>query len=122
MKTITLKLLALIFGSSLWYIFSQSRTDTISLDIPLCFYGTEKIIRLDAPEKIHITLCGMRSDLASLDIEQLVAHVDACKLNPKAAYITIESHNIFLPTTIKLVHYSPAPIPVHVELQDKLLL
>jgi hypothetical protein len=119
MKTITLKLLALIFGCSLWYIFSQTHTDTLSLDIPLCFHDTEKINHLDAPEKIHVTLRGLRSDLVSLDIEQLAAHFDACKLNPKTALIAIESHNIFLPTTIKLVHYSPAPIPVHVELADK---
>lgn len=121
MKTSTLKLLALIFGCSLWYIFSQSRIDTLSLDIPLCFYGTEKITHLDAPEKIQITVCGLRSDLVSLDIQQLVAHVDACKLNPKITHIAIESHNIFLPATIKLVHYNPAPIPVHVELQNNQL-
>jgi hypothetical protein len=118
MRTITLKLLALIFGSSLWYMLSQSRTDTIALDIPLCFYGTEKITHLDAPDKIHVTLCGIRADLVALNIEQLIAHVDACKLNPKSSYVTIESHNIFLPATIKLVHYSPAPIPVHVERQE----
>jgi hypothetical protein len=118
MKTITLKILALLFGCSLWYIFSQSRTDTVSLTIPLCFYNTEKTTHLDAPEKIHVTLCGMRSELVSVCLEELVAHVDARTLNTKSSHIVIESHNLFLPASIKLVHYSPAPIPVHVELQD----
>lgn len=119
MKIIMLKFLALIFGCSLWYIFSQTRIDTLSLDIPLCFYGTEKNIGIHAPEKIHVTLCGTRSDLASLDLEQLCAHVDACAFDTKSAHIALTSHNIFLPTTIKLIHYDPAPIPVHVEIQDK---
>ncbi len=116
MKTIMLKLLALIFGINLWYIFSQSRVDTMSIDIPIYFYDSDKLLNIEAPETIHVTLVGQRSDLASLDIEHLGAHLDASKLNEKSSKLSIETQHLFLPATIKLVHYSPAPVPVHVTL------
>jgi hypothetical protein len=121
MKKITLNIGAITIGASLWYIFSQSRLDTLSLEVPLCFYGTEKISKLEAPEKIRITLSGKRSDLETLDIEHLAAHVDASRLNQKSSKLSLAAHHLFLPATIKLVHYSPAPIEVHVGLEGNQL-
>lgn len=121
MKTLMLKFFAIIFGCTIWYIFSQSRQDTISINVPLCFYNTEKIKLIESPDNIRVTLSGTRQELINMDIEHLAAHIDASKLNVKSADISIESYNLFLPTTIKLVHYNPAPIPVHVTLQDNQL-
>lgn len=121
MKTITLKILALIFGSSLWYIFSQSHLDTLSINVPLVFYDTDKLISIEAPEKIHVTLCGKRSDLVALDLEKVLVNLDASKLNAKSSSLCIEAHHLFLPSTIKLIHYNPAPVPVHVTLQGNKL-
>ena len=121
MKTIMLKVLAIIFGINLWYIFSQSRYDTMSIDVPVYFYDTDKILSIEAPETIQVTLAGQRSDLVSLDIEHLGTHLDASKLNEKSSKLCIETQHLFLPATIKLVHYSPAPVPVHVTLQGNQL-
>lgn len=112
MKKTSLKIAACIIGSGLWYIFSQSRIDTLSIDVPLCFYGTDST-KLDAPEKVHIILSGKRSDLETIDLNHLAVHIDATKLNNKVSILTIEAHHLFLPATIKLVHYSPAPIEIH---------
>lgn len=117
MKTIMLKLLAFIFGVSLWYIFSQSRHDTMSLEVPLCFYDAGQNICLQAPETIHVTLAGRRVDLCALDQKNLVAHVNASKFNEKTSKLLIESQYLFLPATIKLIHYTPAPVPVRVLVQ-----
>lgn len=121
MKPIALKILALIFGTSLWYIFSQSHHDTMSIDVPVCFYDADKNIQLETPETIRVTLTGKRSDLVALELEHLAVHLDASKLNAKSSRLTIEAQHLFLPATIKLVHYSPAPVPVHVTLQGNQL-
>ena len=93
----------------------------MSIDVPVCFYNTEELLRIQAPESIRVTLAGLRSDLVALDISSLAAHLDATKLNQKSSKLIIESHHLFLPGPIKLVHYSPAPVPIHVTLQGNQL-
>ena len=121
MKPLMLKFLALIVGTNLWYIFSQSRHDTITIDVPVAFYNTEILVTIEAPETIRVALAGQRSDLAAIDLRDLTIHLDASKLSTQSSKLPIDSQHMFLPTTIKMIHYSPAPMPVHVTLQSNQL-
>jgi len=114
MKKLLIKILSISLGFSLWYMYNQGRYDSINLDIPVYFYNevTHKTVR--APEIIHVTLSGTRKNLNLLEKEQLAIHLDASRYSKPMTYVTIDNQNLFLPTTIKLVHYNPAPIPVEV--------
>jgi len=114
MKKFLIKILSITLGFSLWYICKQARYDSINLDIPIYFYNEvpHKIIK--APETIKVTLAGTRKNIRKLDKEQLAIHLDASRYLKPMSYVIIDNQNLFLPTTIKLVHYSPAPIPVEV--------
>lgn len=108
-----IKIASLALGYGLWALFNQMHPSTITLAVPLCFYGnTIAHGTLIAPETIKITLAGKRSDLARLDLEALAAHIDAATLVPGPNPITLTQTHLFLPTTCNMIHCMPSNILV----------
>jgi hypothetical protein len=115
MKKFLIKIISLVLGFSIWYLYKQTSYEHINLDIPVYFYNNEDPHRtIRAPETVHVTLAGTRKNLGQLDKEHLAIHLDASRFFKPMCYTTLDSQNFFLPTTIKLVCYNPAPIPVEV--------
>ncbi len=107
----SIKALSFIFGFLVWVLLSQSYQTTLWLKVPLCFYNQQgKTIQ--APEMISVQLQGTRADLLLLDLKQLAVHVDAHQLTQPIQSVAINSHNLFLPDSIKLVHYTPSNITI----------
>ena len=104
----SLKLISLALGYTFWYIFGTFHTSTAWVEVPLCFYNVPYECKVMSPETITIKICGVRSTLRSLDIEQLAIHINAQKLHPGKNLLTIDEQALFLPDSIKLVHYSPS--------------
>jgi hypothetical protein len=110
---VPIKIISLALGYGLWALFNQMHPSTVTLSIPLCFYGETTAKRtLAAPETITVTLAGKRSDLARLDLETLAAHIDAATLVPGPNPITLTQAHLFLPATCNLVHCTPSNILV----------
>jgi hypothetical protein len=107
-------------GYTFWYIFSHSHTTTAWITIPLCFYNvpTQNCIR--APESVSVKIAGKRVDLRSLDINELAIHVNADQLHEGKNVLTLTPETIFLPESIKLVHYSPSNPTVELIKEQKL--
>ena len=103
-----LKIISLILGYTFWYIFGQSHTITAWISVPLSFYNVPQHTSLTAPEYISLKITGKRSDITALDLSALAIHIDAQKLHEGANLIALSSQSLFLPHTIKLVHYSPS--------------
>ena len=103
-----IKLTSIIFGYTFWCIFSASHTASQRLNIPLCFYNLSDSDIIEAPEKLSITISGKRTDLWNLDSKKLAAHIDMQGKKLGHHPITITAADLFLPETIKLVHYSPS--------------
>lgn len=101
---------------------SQSRYDTLTLDIPLCFYPSELAHTVQAPEMIKVTLSGTRSQLKQLEHNGLAAHIDTRLLDPKRPWVSIQAKHLFLPGHIKMVNSSPSPVPVHINRENNNLL
>ncbi|HEB41563.1 MAG TPA: hypothetical protein ENI08_00915 [Candidatus Dependentiae bacterium] len=110
-----LKAIALILGYSFWYILSHGHTTAIWLDVPLSFYAIPPHLILHAPDTVAINLAGKRTDLYNLDKNQLAVHVDAHELFPGYNNLSITAETLFLPDTIKLVHYKPSNILIEVQ-------
>ncbi len=109
----SLKINALILGYWLWHTISYHQLQTITLRVPLCFYGNEAI-KIDAPESISVALFGYKSDLILMSLHELAAHFD-CKNFVVGDYpISVTHDTLFLPERIKLLHYSPSPIIIKV--------
>src|SRR5580693_2934536 len=104
-----LKIISLVLGYSFWHIATINQIITTTVTIPLCFNLAENYT-INAPEKINITLKGKRSDLYTIDISSLAAHIDATKLSLGKHGILINEHNLFLPQTISVVCYKPSNI------------
>lgn len=119
MKNIVHKAIAVFFGACLWFVVSQQRYDTLTLQVPLCFYPCNSGSTIQSPENITVTLSGTRSALKQLEHQQLAAHIDISTLDPKKTWITIEARHLFLPATIKMVNFKPSPLPVHINIENK---
>ena len=107
-----LKVVSLFMGYTFWYIFGHAQTITTELTVPLCFYGATDKMTISAPDTVHIALNGKRAIMHTLDLNNLAIHVDARALVNGTQPIEISQQSLFLPESIKLVHYTPAQICV----------
>lgn len=107
-----LKVLSFFIGYTLWYVFGHAQIINTKLNVPLCFYGAEKSMNIQAPEMVHIELSGKRAILNTIDLDNLAIHVDARELVQGPQPIQITQERLFLPESIKLIHYTPAQIVV----------
>jgi len=110
-----LKIMSCILGYSFWCILSCSHSSTVWIDAPLCFFGDNSQKKISAPEKISVALSAKRTDLHAIDRNALAIHVDTSTLHEGPNNITLDNKSLFLPDSIKLVHYSPANIVIDVK-------
>src|SRR5579885_1148801 len=106
-SNLSLKAMSLFLGIGFWYIYSSYHPTSITVDVPLCFYGSAADKTIDAPESIKVQLSGKRSDFYNLDLSNLALHINADELIPGDQLIDITEEKLFLPKKIKLLSYTP---------------
>lgn len=107
-RNVPLKIISLILGYTFWYIFGSSHTSTAWITIPLYFYNVPEEKSIKAPETLSAKISGKRSELRMLDTKELAIHINAQQLHDGKNLLTITPEIIFLPDSIKLVHYCPS--------------
>ena len=111
LNSIALKCLALIFGYGLWHCVSAHQKIQITQKVPVCFYNTLSHQAITAPESISISLYGARKDLFKITFDSAV-HYDAQTLHAGTQTVPINKEQIFLPESVRLVHYKPTEITI----------
>jgi hypothetical protein len=107
-----LKLISLLFGFAFWYLFIHQQIGYEQRVIPLCFHDLPPDLLIKAPEIIQITVRGKRTDLYSLENNNLAFHIDARKLKKGNNTITLQDHQLYLPEHLTLLSCSPSTILV----------
>lgn len=113
LSKLVLKTSALLCGYALWHTTSKYQKITISKAIPVCFYNVSEDMLLEGPEMITITCQGTRENLFKVAFDSAL-HVDAHNLHEGFQKKTIAPEQIFLPESVRLVHYVPTEIPLTV--------
>jgi hypothetical protein len=111
----TLKALSIIIGYGVWNMISAHQTYTASLQIPVCFYHESATQMIDAPERIMIQLQGKKNVLRGINRKTLALHIDASQLHHGPNPLLVDQAILFLPDTVKVVHYSPTNIVINVK-------
>lgn len=117
LNALTLKFFALIFGYGLWHSVSTHQKIQIARAIPLCFYNTNPNQTISAPETITVTCYGTRKDLFNTAMDSAI-HCNAQNLQEGTQAIALTKEQIFLPESVRLVHYKPAEITVTIHKND----
>ncbi len=115
-----LNVLACAAGYSLWYLFSQSTVITVSLPFHVYVYNTQEQESLQAPPLVTITMQGRRSDIHYYITHHCDIHLDRESLNVGKNLVVLTENNLFLPPTLKLLHYSPLLVPIIISLKQDL--
>lgn len=110
-----LKVISCILGYAFWTVLSATHTNTVRVDVPVCFYAQEDRHDIKAPETIKVTLSGKRSDLLAVDTKALAIHVNAAQLHNGHNQLVINNETLFLPDTVKLVNYCPSNSVIDVQ-------
>ena len=114
LSNLTLKTISLILGFCLWYFMSQSYYTEITLSVPLCFDNLPNTYSINAPEHLNVTIGGKRADLYTLDLATLHAHINMHHARHGTHELSLTNRSLFLPPSIKLVHYTPSNLCVNV--------
>jgi len=77
----------------------------------VCFYNTVADQIITAPETITITLYGTRKDLFKTMFDSAV-HYDAHTFHSGTQTVPITKEHIFLPESVRLIHYKPTEITI----------
>lgn len=104
-----LKINSCILGCCFWYLFSQFRPIKITFSAPLTFYENDQDV-IEAPETIKVCLQGYKKDFYALDLQSLAIHINCNELHEGKNYLNINHKNLFLPSSIKLLHYIPSNV------------
>jgi hypothetical protein len=106
---LSLKSISFLLGFFCWFIFSNTEHSSITLEIPICTFGdSEQAKELKGIETVQVELSGKRSDLYALDRELLGLHINLDELEAGDHLLEISPEKLFLPSSIKLVHWSPS--------------
>lgn len=100
---------ALLIGIGLWSVVSTLYDETVTVMVPLYFYNQAEGAKVTAPEKIAVTLRAKRTDLRTIDYTALAAHIDVQKMIADEG-IFLSATNLFLPSSVKVVHYVPMKV------------
>jgi hypothetical protein len=119
LNNVALKCLALVFGYGLWHCVSTHQKIQITQKIPVCFYNTLSSQTITAPESITITVYGARKDLFQTTFDSAL-HYDAHTLQEGTHTVPITKEQIFLPESVRLVHYKPTEITIVVRETDRI--
>lgn len=114
-----IKMGAFFLGYWIWSGISNYQVISYTCSVPLCFHNvTNK--KIDAPEKIEVVLRGYKNDIIHLDVQHIVAHVQAEDLHKGTNYIPLTDSLLLLPDTIKMIHCTPSPLVVQVSYNDSI--
>ena len=115
LSNVQIKLFSLILAYAGWSLINKSHTDDIWTDVPVCFYETEKGMKIACADTVKMNLSGKRSDLRSLNIEDIAIHIDSRTLAQGENTITLSERQVMLPETIKVTGWAPS----HLEVETK---
>ena len=111
-RQLPVKIMSLLIGASIWHFLSTTTLRDIRVTIPLVFYNVPVNQTIAAPETVTVNLRATRESLQYVQFESMAAHVNFSDLVPGKQRITLSHETLFLPNTIKLVHYYPSNLIV----------
>lgn len=113
LNNLSLKIIALVFGYTVWTTMSASQKITMTIKAPLSFFHDENKT-IDAPDHVSVTLCGKRSEFYTLTRE-LAFHIDAELLLQGINTLFLDQSLLYLPKSVKLLSCSPQKITISVK-------
>ncbi len=111
---ILLKFFSLAFGLLFWATWGGQKPMTITYQVPVCGFGTNAEVLSDLPDTLAVTLHGNRNELYQIDFSKLAWHIDADKLAAGQNHLEPTAESLLLPSTIKVLHWSPAPLVISI--------
>lgn len=113
LNNLSLKILAVVFGYTLWKSMSDIHKVQISMRAPISFYN-EQGVTLDAPESVGVTLFAHRDTIYQLTRE-IAVHIDAQTLTTGTNKVALNEKILLLPDSVKLVDCEPDSVTISVE-------
>ena len=105
LNNLSLSIVSLILGYTLWQALSQPHKIATKLSVPVSFYNTQGTT-LEAPENVTVALHGTRKELYKL-AHNLAVHIDAQAVPSGESSVSLNEKNLFLPESVRLLHYVP---------------
>ena len=107
------RITAILLGYSIWLFSSNLQWVSKEISVPICFYqNTDR--KIQAPEFALIKIVGPRNQMHHLKLSELALHVDVSDFKDGDHEIILNSSNLFLPETLKLVELIPAAISCNI--------
>ncbi len=111
-NNVQLKLFSLICGYVCWSIISETRTNDVWIDVPVCFYQAKNNCTIKAPETVKVRLTGKRPDLRKLDTKKTAVHIDTRALSEGEQTIPLSDKQIMLPDNVQVTGWAPTHVNV----------
>lgn len=112
-----IKLASCIIGYTTWAFIAQHQHITVNQPVSLCFYQTNDLYQIKAPESVVAVISGKRQDIHRYNPEQNAFHIDASTYKEGTHQVTLLNENLFLPDNLKMVQLIPSSITVTISKQ-----
>lgn len=110
-------LLSMFIGFSLWSNMTQWITQTVWLNLPICFYNGDELnfSKIDSPRTINVRLKGPANLIKTIKNQNPALHIDLKSLNLEENRIELSKKLMFLPDAVNIVEARPAFIKINIK-------
>ncbi len=105
---LNLKIISLLIGFSIWYMFIHLIPAQYSYNIPICF--DDEIDAQCSTDSITITLLSSKWNFYTLDKNNLAVHINKNDISDKKNIIHVRAEKLLLPVSFKLIDCCPSTI------------
>lgn len=113
LNTLSLKILALVFGYSLWNTMSEPYKKLVTLQAPVSFYQSQGKI-IEGPDTVTVSISAPRKELYQLT-KHLAVHIDAQNLQEGNNLVKLGTEHLLLPESVNLITCFPEAVTVIVQ-------
>lgn len=108
-KDIPVKISALLCAFGCWYLFNTLQSVHSTYEIPVHFNSTDMSLDFKYPTTITANIQGTKASLYTLSSNEMVVYLDGTRYTTPGTYtVIVKPEDIIIPSSVKLLHYSPA--------------
>lgn len=112
------KVMALALGYGAWFFCAGYQWVTKEYTVPICFYETDNR-DIESIQEVVIKISGNRKEMHHVRSSDLAIHIDTSIYSDGKHEILLNSTNLFLPESLKLVELIPSFISLNIQSNSK---
>jgi YbbR domain-containing protein len=112
-----LKLLSLVFATTLWVAVASETSSEIGIEVPLEYRNVPAALEItgDATNRVEVRLRGAANTVKDITPKDVATTVDLANMTPGEKLVTLGAHNVQAPFGAEVIRINPSQVRFNLE-------